>query len=78
MREAEKLSSDHPDIKNTIISHATNEKIFEVIPKELIEKIQELGDGPGTKEEKMFKNIKTILNKQHQLAIELTLYPYAM
>ena len=78
LREAEKLSSDHPDIQNTIISHATNEKIFEVIPKELIEKIQELGDGPGTKEEKMFKNIKTILNKQHQLAIELTLYPDAM
>ena len=28
LREAEKLATDHPDIKDTIISFATNEKIF--------------------------------------------------
>ena len=30
IRAAEKLSKDHTDLKGTIISHATNEKIFEV------------------------------------------------
>ena len=78
IREAEKLAKDHKDLQSTIISHATNEKFFEVIPKELIEKIQELGDGPGTKEDKRFQNIKTILNKQHQLAIELYQFSDAM
>ena len=78
LREAEKLAKDHDDLKNTIISHTTIDEIFKVIPQAMVEKVLELGTGPGTKEEVKFKNIKTILDKQHQLAIESTLHEEAL
>ena len=62
----------------TIISHATNEKIFEVIPQELIEKIEEKGDGPNTKEEKRFKNIKSVIFQQETLEIGLSTFEDAL
>ena len=70
IREAEKIASDHKDLKKIIISDETTARLFEIIPENLIEKIQEKGDGPDTEEEVRFSNIKKVLEIQHKLAQE--------
>ena len=70
IREAEKIAVDHKDLKKTIISDETTARLFEIIPENLIEKIQEKGDGPDTEEEVRFQNMKKVLEHQHKLAQE--------
>ena len=72
IREAEKLASDHPDMKSTIISHETVAKFIKVVPIELTAKAQELGDGPKTKDDKRFQNFKIVLEKELSYAVELS------
>ena len=70
----EKIANAHNDLKHEIINHVTIEKLFEVLPPNIIEKILELGTGPDTKLDVKFQNIKTVLDKQLLNSQEYNLY----
>ena len=74
LREADKLSKDHPELESAIYSSATVRKVILVLPPEMALKIVETGGGHKLLPKLKLKEIRTFLEKQQVVELELSKY----